>query len=386
MQPSPRLSACPTFAVKPGFDGRTLLVQDCEPYAQFWIDADEQLLHAIFCALGGLDALEGARRFVAALGGPLDAKRLGETLGQIELLRAAGVLIEAGRGGARYDGATPDDYLRHRPFPPLVARWIAERSNLGAASEVLDLAGGPGDLAVQLAALSASVSLMELSQDCLRAALTRAGSQNLPLRAFHDSANRLAAHECAYDLVTLCQALPWLDDIALCKGLEAVLRPAGEFVLVQSALRVGPDHPLAFVLGEASILGAGDGLSHAARAAEMTARLEAVFKVVAPRGETPFRAVETALFEERRVFDAGFVRAFATDRHLVDVGMDPAAFRDRVDRAEAEAPRGALVGCMDWAVVRFRRETPRPSLVAPTPAPIVFGLPDGACAPCENAA
>src|SRR6185437_4604325 len=162
----------------------------------------------------------------------------------IEDMRSAGVLASARDDTSRYDAAMAQDYLKHRPFPPEIAELIVRDGPVTPQSRVLDLAGGPGSLALALAAASPHVSLMDLSRGFVSAAGREASRRGLALTALHESCNRLANHDQTYDVVTISQALHWLDDVLVCRGMGHVLRQGGSFFVILSAMRVAEDHPL----------------------------------------------------------------------------------------------------------------------------------------------
>src|SRR5262249_35052775 len=174
----------------------------------------------------------------------------------IEQMRAAGVLVAASDDTSRYDARIVDDYLTYRAFPQQLADHIIRSATIGKESRVLDLAGGPGDLACRLARASDHVSLMELSRGFLDAASVRAKRLGVGLTTLHDSGNRLVYRDEPYDVVTVAQALHWLDDVMVCRGLCRALRPGGSFFVVHGAMDVADAPPREFLFGHMSCLGA----------------------------------------------------------------------------------------------------------------------------------
>ena len=78
-------------------------------------------------------------------------------------------------------------------------------------------------LALLLAAHSSQVTLMDWSRGFLQSARRRARALGRPLQTAHESCNRLVHDDGSYDVLTVCQALHWLDDVAVCRGaVEAV--------------------------------------------------------------------------------------------------------------------------------------------------------------------
>ncbi len=56
-------------------------------------------------------------------------------------------------------------------------------------------------------------------------------------------------------MVAISQALHWMDDVQVCRGLCRILRPGGSFFVVQGAFAVDEAHPLACLFGAKSVLG-----------------------------------------------------------------------------------------------------------------------------------
>lgn len=370
-----RWRASPTFALCFGFDGRPYLSQDVEPYQQFWLSERERWLHAAFAGRRGSTvsaALAMCARVEAAAAGPVLQRRLAASVAEMQ---AAGVLVPIDQDTSRYDGTMVEAYLRERPFPHGLAGHIAQLARLGEGRRVLDLAGGPGDLALQLAATGAEVSVMDSSAGFLAAAAARAAAVNLPLATLHDSANRLPQHDGQYDLVTIAQALHWLDDVQVCRGLLRVLRPGGHVVVVHAAMDLPDDHPLAWLFGHDSVLGAKRRQSFADEVRPLAQRLTRLFEALdAPRvqrvlqvGPAAAEAIVPARmtwYRQPRPFDEGFARAFLTPAHLADhlaaTGSTAQAFWARVRAACQSVPPERLTGTQHWALLHFRRGTPQP--------------------------
>jgi SAM-dependent methyltransferase len=252
-------------------------------------------------------------------------------------MRAAGVLVATADDTSRYDASIVDDYLTYRPFPQQLAEHIIRAAPIGRESRVLDLAGGPGDLACRLAQASDHVSLMELSRGFVGAAKARAKRLGVGLTALHDSANRLVHSDETYDVVTVTQALHWLDDVMVCRGLCRVLRPGGSFFVVHGAMEVDAAHPLAFLFGKQSVLGAKPDRPFVDEVRPLLRRLGLLFEALdAPdvgrvdlaQPSSSIAAARIApagvsLFRQRRPFGIGFARAFLTQRHIEVTGTRP---------------------------------------------------------------
>lgn len=281
-------------------------------------------------------------------------------------MRAAGVLIGVRDDVSRYTARMVDDYVTHRAFPPALAAHVVARAGLTATRRALDLAGGPGDLALALAKTSGDVTLMELSRAFVQAARRRAKAQGVSLRAVQESCNRLVFHDDTYDLVTVSQALHWLDDVLVCRGVCRVLRPGGSFVVVHSAMDLDEGHPLAFVLGHKSVLGAKVKQSFADEVRPLLRRLTLLFEALdapdvqrvdlaAQGGGARIAPAGVTLFTQRRAFDLGYARAFLTPQHIEAAGLTPVAFWREIESRCATAKPEALMGSQHWAVLQFQR-------------------------------
>jgi SAM-dependent methyltransferase len=245
---------------------------------------------------------------------------------------------------------------------------------------VLDLAGGPGDLALALARASQHVALMELSRGFLQTATSRAREQGLAIEAVHDSANRLVHHEAAYDVVTVSQALHWLDDVAVCRGLCRLLLPDGSFFVVHGAMEVPDSHPLAHLLGWDSILGAHPRRPFADEVRPLLQRLALLFDALdAPDVQRTdpthsrhgansgnggnggngrnqrIAPASVALYRQPRPLGPGFARGFFTPAHIAVTGLTPDAFWRDVEARCAAVPAAACQGVQHWAVLHFQR-------------------------------
>lgn len=365
-----RLHPSPTFSVGLAFDGRAFVAQDVEPYAQYWLSPDERLLLSLFPARGGASPARVIAAHLRATG-RADTPRSRNRLGRlIDDMRAAGVLIAAGDDVSRYDAGMAQAYLEHRPIPPAVISAILGASGAGADTRILDLAAGPGNLALPLAEISGRVAMMELSTGFVAAARAEAARRGLRLEAIQDSCNRLPSHDGTYDLITISQALHWLDDVAVCRGVCRLLDEGGSFAVVHAALELPQDHPLSFVLGDRTPLGDKAPEPFAIQADSLARRLSLLFEALdtpdvqridpyaAQVGRRPIRAAGVTRFRETRPIGLGFARAFLSERHIALTGLSPAAFWAEAEARCAAVPEARLLGWQDWAVLHFRRGGP----------------------------
>lgn len=378
-----RLRTSPNFALSLNMDGRAYVAQDCEPYAQYWLSDSERLLYSLFATPAGMSSSEALESYFRLKGAAPDLEEIDEVAGDIEAMHRCGVLLEDDDDTSRYTAEIVEAYLQHRPFPPQLTDHIVARGGLHQESRVLDLAGGPGDLALQLARTSSRVALMELSRGFLDAAAARAVRGGLALTTHHDSCNRLLHHDGVYDAITISQALHWMDDIQLCRGVCRTLTAQGDFFVVHSAMTLGDAHPLAYLLGDNSILGARPVNAFTSEVRSLARRLNLIFSALeeTPGAQTKIetRAVDISLFHQVRPIDGGFARAFMTATHIESTGLSEQDFWADLDARLASVAPQELDAVIDWAVLHFQRGPADDSFSFPEILPasqIGFARPD----------
>lgn len=373
-----RLRAAPSFALTFAMDGRPYIAKDVEPYIQYWLSERYRILLSLFSARRGAtveEAIDGYARLTRTARSKPERNRL---LHAIEDMRSSGVLIGARDDTSRYSKEIVEAYVAHRPFPRELSELIVRSAPVTAESRVLDLAGGPGDLSLALARASKHVSLMELSKGFVSAAARRAKQRGLPLTTIHDSCNRLMFRDDTYDVVTISQALHWMDDVLVCRGLCRVLQPGGSFFVIYGAFEVDQQHPLNYLLGDQSILGHNVRQPLHARVQPLLNRLTLLFDALdAPNVQRVDLAQQgraasgpaarivpagVALFRQRRPLGAGFARGFLTPQHIASTGQTPTAFWQDLEARCAIATPEQMIGTYDWAVLHFRRGGARAEL------------------------
>lgn len=368
----PRLLESASFALHRMSDGRSYVARETEPYEQYWLSERERLLLALFGARRGATLDEALDALARLEGRALDAvarRRLARTVAD---MRTAGVLQADGDDRSRYTAAIVAAYRRNRPFPRVLADRIVQDGAIGLHSAVLDLAGGTGDLALALARQAGSVTMMDLSRGFTQTARRRARRAGLALQVIEDSCNRLASHDAEYDVVTIAQALHWMDDVQVCRGICRVLRPGGSFFVVQGAFEVHDDHPLAWLLGPKSVLGERSPHPFAQQARALVDRLTLLFQALdTPEVQRVDRSVRRAgqaesdgarivpsavqLFRQSRPLDEGFVRAFVTPQHIAASGLSEPEFWGRVQHSCAGRAAPDFQGRYDWSLLQWRR-------------------------------
>lgn len=369
---SQRLRASPSFALNFAMDGHPYVAKDVEPYIQYWLTERDRVLLSMFSNRRGAtvdEAIEGYLRLTRVSQNLAERKRL---LKAIDDMRSAGVIIGARDDTSRYTSKIVEAYVAHRPFPRELSDLIIRSAPVRANCRVLDLAGGPGDLALALASVSDQVSMMDLSRGFVNAAAKRAKQLGRNLTPIHESCNRLVFRDEEYDVVTISQALHWLDDVMVCRGLCRCLRPGGSFFVIQGAFDVDVKHPLSYLLRSQSILGHKAPQSFATQIGALLKRLTLLFDALdapdvqrvdlaqqwATPGTTPagqIVPVGVSMFRQARPMGLGFARAFVTPQHIAPTGQTPAAFwKDAEARCHASKPK-QLIGTYNWAVLHFQR-------------------------------
>jgi 2-polyprenyl-3-methyl-5-hydroxy-6-metoxy-1,4-benzoquinol methylase len=386
-----RLRASPNFALGFAMDGRPYVAKEVEPYLQYWLTEQHRILLSLFSSRRGQavgTAIDGYFRFTKTR---RTQRSCAELLAAIEEMRSAKILVGRDDDTSRYDARMAHDYLTHRPFPHELARFIVDRAPVANGTRLLDLAGGPGSLAVQLAEAGADVSLMELSRGFLAAAREHAGKRRVALKTIHESCNRLLFHDETYDVITVSQALHWLDDVLVCRGVCRSLREGGSFFVVHAAVNPDSDHPLRLAQGDRSVLGGDGGRPFAVEAQALLARLTLLFEALGapevqridlaqPEGAdgSASRIVlaDAALFTQRRPFGMGFARALLSPVHLEAAGHAPQEFWADMEARCASAAPDRLMGTQDWAVLHFRRGGRPSESLLDTMAPVEIGWTD----------
>lgn len=373
-----RLRASPNFAQMCGFDGRPFVAKDSEPYTQYWLSERYRLLLALFSGRTGATIEKAIAAYFRLTGIEPRLPERRKLERAIRDMHAAEVLIDTRDETSRYTQAIAEAYLTHRPFPPEIAAAIINAGVIGTKTRVLDLAGGPGDLALQLARSSDHVAMMELSRGFVAVAEGRARAARRPLETIHDSCNRLMFRDDRFDVVTVSQALHWLDDVMICRGLCRVLKAGGSFFVVHVAFDVLSEHPLAHLFGHDSVLGIKKPRPFAEEVAALHRRLARLFEALdapdvdrvdlarpdlaqqgAGESEQPRICPETiTMFRQVRPMGLGFARGFLTDRHIAATGMKPEAFWKDVEARCVGASPEEISGRFDWALLHFKRRIP----------------------------
>jgi len=377
-----KLRASPNFALSQSVDGRAFVIGEVEPYPQYWLSERERLLFALFARRGGMKAGEAVECLLRLSDSADPLRERARIEKAVAGMQAAGVLIAPDGELSRYGRDMARDYLEHRPFPPTIAEHIAARTRLGEQGHVLDLAAGPGSLALELARKTPNVTIMELSRGFCAAAKAEAKQRGLELQAINESCNRLPQMDGEFDLITISQALHWLDDVQVCKGVCRNLAAGGSFVVIHCAMTLPPEHPLSYILGDSTPLGDKPAGPFTEEARALYGRLDLLFDAldtpeVARHDPGHARALGGRItgtgidiFRQQRSMGEGFARAFLSDTHIAALGQKREAFWQDLSARCAAASADQLIGIQEFAVLHFRRGGERLTAADWRPGPV----------------
>jgi ubiquinone/menaquinone biosynthesis C-methylase UbiE len=130
-------------------------------------------------------------------------------------------------------GRHSEDYAAYRPgFPASFYRRLDAIARIGE-SRALDLATGPGTIALELADLGSTVLGIDISADQVGTAAQVSKERNLDGRVEFavGRAERTGLQTSSFDLATAGQCWHWFDSRAVLDEMQRVLRPNGLLVI-----------------------------------------------------------------------------------------------------------------------------------------------------------
>lgn len=131
-------------------------------------------------------------------------------------------------------GKYSEDYAANRPGPPASLYQRIDAITRIEGSRALDLATGPGTIALELAALGSSVVGIDISAELIATARRIAEERKLSERVRFEraSAEDTGLEASSFDLATAGQCWHWFDGGAALAELQRVLRPDAVLAIV----------------------------------------------------------------------------------------------------------------------------------------------------------
>jgi len=353
MQANTRLTLSPNYAFMLDYRGRPFIEQQVEPVVQYWVTPTFRELLSRF--VSG-NTVEGAIREVSRVRPLRDGERRG-LLKEVTTAMQAGLLVPPDSDPSMYTQSMLKAYTSTRTIPADLVGDVIRHGKIGKKSHVLDVGAGPGLLSLPLARVAGSVTAMDISRAFLAEVRRRARKEGLPLTTFLDSGSRLRHREEKYDVVTMCQSLHWLDDIAAMRGAHHVLRPGGQVFVIYSSGKLAKRHPLLRALTGTQRDLFTDRTYSGPRYARYLRKLAAAAAPIT--SDTELRPVAVRAYRERRVFDLEFARGYFTPAHASDMDMSFDALWKRIEQEFKGARAEDLKGETAWTTAHFQLSTSR---------------------------
>ncbi|WP_033342538.1 class I SAM-dependent methyltransferase [Catenuloplanes japonicus] len=127
------------------------------------------------------------------------------------------------------EGAAAHRYARIRGTESQLAAWREDAARLaGNATDILEIAPGPGYLTVELAKRGARVSALDISHTFVGIVRERAAAQHLTVDVRQGDAAAMPFPDASFDLI-ICQAAfkNFLRPVEALNEMHRVLRPGG---------------------------------------------------------------------------------------------------------------------------------------------------------------
>ncbi len=292
---------------------------------------------------------EATRRFLFTTGLPdIPTAREGVER-MVQALVEAEALEASEHEDEMFGTSMAEAYERYRQIPEIVSKIIVASVPIRASSRILDVATGTGELARQLAHISAYVTGLDISKSFLRVAVQKSNIlTNRPSFLMH-SGNHLSYLRRRFDVVCLAQAFHWLDPVQFIRGALNVLSREGMLVCVESKVYLPSGHPLRELFGYGKEL--DDGMNQAFLAQEE--RYSVWFEAFASRYHDSLYLSHTWYAKEERSYSAEFARAFFPPQLVADV-LERHSYKNLEAVFDGFKPEQLQGFCL-WQVLFFRR-------------------------------
>jgi len=123
---------------------------------------------------------------------------------------------------------TAAEFYRFRePYPPPLFTTVAGKLALAPQTRMLDVACGPGNLAIGFAPFVGSITAIDIEPEMLRLARQHASQ----IRFLQTPIEELDAEPSSFDFVTIGRALHWLPREATLAVFERILAPNGRIAI-----------------------------------------------------------------------------------------------------------------------------------------------------------
>ncbi len=335
--------------------GVTILYSFSNPHHFARISGATRLLLACFPPDQAVLAEDAVNTFLALNKSLRAATDRATVLNIIDRLIEAGILVPEGRSGQIYGPEMVEGYAESRSIPEAVCSTILASGKIDEQTKILDIATGPGSIALQLARISHHVTGIDISPFFLEVARKLAIERQLNVAFRHGDANKLLFEPDSYDVVTLAQAFHWLDPVWATRGVCQVLREGGQYFAIETNAQLPDDHPLKqhIQYGFSTMKEIEEFFATQAR------NYSQWFELLAGHTFCP-RLVDRWILREDRIFDFRFARAFFFTpqvRQALREEREPwSKLQDILDSSLWTNRKGSMY----WHVMRFknlRRDT-----------------------------
>ena len=141
-------------------------------------------------------------------------------------------------------------YHFREPYSLEFFETVAKRLNLTRRTRMLDVACGPGNLAIGFAPYTGTSTAVDHEPEMLRFARMNAAEAGTDVRFIEAGIEDLNAETGSFDFVTIGRALHWLPNAATLAVLERVIAPDGHIAICGSTQTDSPVNAWAKKYGE----------------------------------------------------------------------------------------------------------------------------------------